>query len=215
MDNLQVRHPQRAGSRSTLARMRDQLDLTEPQPLVTTSVFWRGAAQFAIVGIFIIMFGAFLDLARAVLLPVVSAAVLGTMFGPLARLATRARIPAWAFATAIVVLLLVLLQAITVMVSAPLIDWIGKAPELVDAIRAKLAGVERGFAALRDLQAALNRAGGSAGMTIDIGSMVQPALGFLTPAIGELLIFFATLFFMLLDRDESAPQHHPRVQGPG
>ena len=39
------------------------------------------------------------------------------------------------------------------------------------------------------------------GMTIDIAAAVQPALAFLTPAIGELLIFFATLFFMLLDRD--------------
>ena len=31
----------------------------KPRPLVTTNVFWRHAAQFATVGIFLIMFGAF------------------------------------------------------------------------------------------------------------------------------------------------------------
>jgi len=40
------------------------------------------------------------------------------------------------------------------------------------------------------------------GATIDIASYIQPALAFLTPAIGELLLFFATLFFVLLDRDD-------------
>ena len=59
MDTPQVRPPQRAEAKSTLAQMRDQLDLTEPRPLVTTNIFWRQAAQFATVGIFLIMFGAF------------------------------------------------------------------------------------------------------------------------------------------------------------
>jgi len=186
----------------TSASMAYQLELTDPHPLVARDAFWRHLARIASVGIFLIMFGVVLEFARAVLLPVVSAAVVGTMLGPLARLATRARMPAWLFAAMTVTLLLIVLQAITIMVSAPLIDWIGKAPEYADMLRAKLAIFERGFAALRDLQEALSRnAGNNAGMTIDIGSMVQPALAFLTPAIGELLIFFATLFFVLIDRD--------------
>jgi predicted PurR-regulated permease PerM len=178
-----------------------QVELTDPHPLVARDAFWRHLARIASVGIFLIMFGVFLELARAVLLPVVSAAVVGTMLGPLARLAARARIPAWLFAALVVIALLALLQAITIMVSAPLIDWIGKAPEYADMLKGKLAVFERGFAALRDLQEALSRNGNNAGMTIDVGALVQPALGFLTPAIGELLIFFATLFFVLLDRD--------------
>jgi len=39
-------------------------------------------------------------------------------------------------------------------------------------------------------------------MSIDVAAVAQPLLGFLTPAIGELLIFFATLFFFLLDRSQ-------------
>jgi predicted PurR-regulated permease PerM len=184
------------------AAMNSHLELTDPHPLVARDAFWRHVARIATVGIFLIMFGALLDLARVVLLPVVSAAVVSIMLSPLARLAARARMPAWLFAAVTITLLLVVLQAITIMASAPLIDWIGKAPQYADMLKAKLAVFERGFAALRDLQDALSRnAGNNTGMTIDIAAAVQPALAFLTPAIGELLIFFATLFFMLLDRD--------------
>jgi predicted PurR-regulated permease PerM len=199
VDTPQVRHPQRAESRSTLARMRDQLDLTEPRPLVTTSVFWRQAAQFATVGIFLIMFGAFLDIARPVVLPIVSAAVFGTMLGPLGRLATNRGIPPALFAVAAVGFFLLLLQAITVMVSAPLVDWIGRTPELVNAIKGKLQGLERGLAAFHSLQSLLGN--GGSGLQIDLAGLVQPTVVFLSPTIGELLIFFTTLFFVLLDRD--------------
>jgi predicted PurR-regulated permease PerM len=179
-----------------------QLEITDPYPVVARDAFWRHVARVASVGIFLIMFGAFLELARVVLLPVVSATVVGTMLGPVARLAARARMPAWLFATLTVILLLVLLQVVTIAISAPLIEWIGKAPEYADLLKSKLQVFERGFSALRGIQDALNRGNSNAGMTIDIGSLVQPALAFLTPAIGELLIFFATLFFVLLDRDD-------------
>jgi len=178
------------------------LDLTDPHPIASPDAFWRQVARLASIGIFLIMFGAFLDLARPLLLPVVSAAVVGVMLGPIARLAARTRMPAWLFATLTVLLLMGLLQAVTIMVSAPLIEWAGRLPEFAGTIKEKLAAFERGFAALRALQDALSRSGATAGATIDIASYIQPALAVLTPAIGEMLLFFATLFFVLLDRDD-------------
>jgi predicted PurR-regulated permease PerM len=194
----------RAQARPSEARMRHQLELTDPRPLATPGLFWRQVAQFATVGIFLIMFGALLDLARALLLPIVAAAVIGTMLGPLARRAAHRHIPAWVFATAVVLLFLVLLQVITVMVSAPLINWIGHAPELVDAMRKKLQALEQAFASFRALQAALG--GGSSGVSLDITSLVQPAVVFLSPTLGEIAIFLAMLFFVLLDRDDLRKQ---------
>jgi predicted PurR-regulated permease PerM len=179
------------------------LELTDPRPLAAPDAFWRQVARFAVIGIFLIMFGAFLDLARLVLLPAVSAAVVGVMLGPLARLAARARVPAWLFATATVLILMGLLQALTVMVSAPLIDWAGKLPEFTSLMKEKLQPFESSFAALRTLQDSLSRAGaGGAGAGIDLASIGQATLGFLTPALGEVLLFFATLYFVLLDRDD-------------
>jgi predicted PurR-regulated permease PerM len=188
-----------AQSRPAVARPRTELELTDPRPVLAPSAFWRHVAHLAIVGIFLIMFGAVLDLARNILLPIVSAAVIGMMFDPLARVAARWRIPGWLFAGVVVGVLLAILQAITVLVAVPIIDWIGRAPELAESLRTKLQPFERGFAAFQHLQAALNK-GGNSGVSIDIAALAQPLLGFLTPAIGELLIFFATLFFFLLDR---------------
>src|SRR5438067_2115903 len=103
------------------SRGRVPLELTDPKPLAATVAFWRSAAQFSTIGIFIIMIGAVLDLARVVLLPVTCAIVIGAMFGPLIRLAVAYRIPSWLGATVVVVAFLLLLQAATLLVSAPII----------------------------------------------------------------------------------------------
>jgi predicted PurR-regulated permease PerM len=136
--------------------VRDQPD-THPHPHVMPTTFWRQAAQVATVGIFLILFGAFLDLARVVLLPVIAA-----------------------------------------MVMAPLIDWIGRMPELAGTLRSKLEAIERGVAAFQSLQSVFGHV--NSGLSIDLAALLQPTVAFLTPTIGELLIFFTTLFFVLLDR---------------
>jgi predicted PurR-regulated permease PerM len=177
--------------------VRDETEVDPPPPVMPTT-FWRQAAQIATVGIFVIMFGAFLDLARAVVLPIVSAAMVGAMLGPLGALAARWRVPAWAFATAAVVFFLLLAQAIGAMVMAPLVDWIGRLPELAAALHSKLQALERGLATFRALQSMFGNA--SSGPSIDFAALLQPTVAFLTPTIGELLIFLTTLFFVLLDR---------------
>jgi predicted PurR-regulated permease PerM len=200
----QVRPPQRPEARTPVAqnpaaRGHEQIDLTDPRPPMTTSLFWRQAAHLATIGMFIIMFGAFLDIARPVIMPIVAAAVFGTMLGPLARLTSKWGVPAWLFAIATVGCFLLLVQAITVMVSAPLIDWMGRAPELVQVIKSKLEPLQNGFAVFRSLQSVI---GTTSGLKIDLPGLVQPTVAFLTPTIGELLIFVTTLLFVLLDRDD-------------
>jgi predicted PurR-regulated permease PerM len=179
-----------------------QLELTEPRPSASLAGFWRQAAQFATVGIFLILFGAVLDMARLILLPIATAVVIGTMLGPLARIAGKWRIPAWVFATVTILLVIVVLQIITVVISAPLIDWIGRAPQFVDTVKAKLGALQQGFTTFHALREALGVGGGTAGMTVDFAALVQPTIAFLTPTLGEIAIFLATLFFALLDRDD-------------
>jgi len=59
--------------------MDTQSPVEESRPVRSVASFWRIAAQAATVGIFLLLFGAFLDLARALLLPVTAAFVIGTM----------------------------------------------------------------------------------------------------------------------------------------
>jgi len=186
--------PRSSGPLSRLRRA-----VVDPGSAPGPETFWRTAAQGASIGIFILLFGAFLDLARAILLPIVSALVIATMFGPIASRVGRCRVPHWLFAALVVALLVVLLNLAIVLLSAPVIEWIGKAPEIAATIRNKLQILERPIAALHDLQNVISRGkGGDSGLGINVASFIQPALSLLTPAIGQLVLFFGTLFFFLM-----------------
>jgi predicted PurR-regulated permease PerM len=164
-----------------------------------TETFRKTAAQGASIGIFILLFIAFLDLARVLLLPVISALVVATMLGPISSRAARHHIPHWLFATLAVALLVILINLAIVLLSAPVIEWIGKAPQIASTIRNKLQILERPIAALRDLQNVISHGkGDDSGLAINIANFIQPAFSLLTPAIGELVLFFGTLFFFLV-----------------
>jgi predicted PurR-regulated permease PerM len=164
-----------------------------------TETLWSRATQGASIGLFILLFAAFLDLARAFLLPIVSALVIATMFGPISSRVARHHVPHWLFAAVTVALFVVLLNLAIVLLSAPVIEWIDKAPEIAATIRNKLQILERPIAALRDLQNVISRGkGGDSGPEINITNFIQPGLSLLTPAIGQLVLFFGTLFFFLM-----------------
>jgi predicted PurR-regulated permease PerM len=187
--------------RSPEPQPRVPADEDERRDAADSEALWSFAARFAVVGIFVIMFAGALIYARPVLLPVVSAIVIGAMFGPLERRALDYHIPAWAFALTVIVVLLTGLQTAAILLSGSIIAWIQELPQFADALRQKLHFFDQGFSALRDIVNALSRGGGGESvLRFDIAALVQAALGFLTPAMGEILIFFATLFFFLFSR---------------
>lgn len=163
------------------------------------------AARVATIGIFVLLLIGCLDLGRTILLPTVTAIVFGVMLGPLAVRAAQYRIPSWLFALVAVTLLFAGLNLAIVLLSAPVIEWIGKAPEIGAAIAAKLRLLERPLDAFRDLQKAISP-GAEPGFTLGMTAIIQPVLGFLTPALGEVMVFFAMLFFFLVGRDEMRRQ---------
>jgi predicted PurR-regulated permease PerM len=184
-------------------RQRPTLAITDPQPVPQVSVLWRTAAQAATIGIFIILLIAGLEFARPVFLPAVSAFVVTMMLGPLSAHAVRAGVPP--LVTAIVLWLLVIgvFYGVIVLLSAPVVEWIGKAPDISRLIQEKLRLLDRPLAALQDMRNAIlppdnNNKGG---LGFDLMSIVQPAVSIVTPAIGEVFIFFGTLLFMLIGRN--------------
>ncbi len=161
----------------------------------------QASAQFAVLGIFLILLVAALSLARPVLLPVTAAFVVTMMLGPLAVRADRYGVPK--LVTAVVSWLLVagVFYGLIMLLSAPVVDWIGKAPEIGRSIQDKLRLLDGPLTALRDLRNALlpSETGKSIG-GFDLMAIVQPAVSMVTPAIGQLVTFFGALFFMLLGR---------------
>ena len=80
--------------------------------------------------------------------------------------------------------------------AGPVSEWIGRAPEIWASIKEKFAVLEQPLAAARQLQTAL--LGDAARVRhISAPNVVLPVVAFLTPAAGELLLFFATLVFFL------------------
>jgi predicted PurR-regulated permease PerM len=181
---------------------RFSLSVNDPQPVTEVAQFWRTAAQAAAIGMFVILFLVALSLARAILLPVTSAFVVTMMLGSLSARAERYQIPSLVSAIFFWLLVITVSYGVIVLLAAPVVEWIGKAPEIGRNIQEKLHVLDRPIAALQELRDALLPSDKKGSLGVDIMSFVQTALSIVTPAIGQIFIFFGTLFFMLLGRSQ-------------
>ena len=178
------------------------LAVSDPQPMTEVARFWRTAAQSATIGMFAISLVVALSLARPLLLPVASAFVVTMMLGPLSARAERYKVPSLMSAIILWLLVIAVFYGVIVLLAAPVVDWIRKAPDIGRNIQEKLHLLDRPIAALQELRDALLPSEKKGGLGVDIISFVQPALLVVTPAIGQTFIFFGTLFFMLLGRSK-------------
>ncbi len=206
-DILEQHKPATARSGSGLhARSRQPSDEAATQIRRGAWTRLQRAACVSIIGIFVILLGAFLQAGRAILVPIISAIVIGLMLSPLARAASRYRIPPAVFATIAIVFFVALIQFALVVVAAPLIVILDRAPEIAENVRQKLETFDPVINWLRNLQAQF--APGSADIAsisfpkLDLASLTQTVIGFLTPAAGEIVVFLATLLLYLVSREQ-------------
>jgi predicted PurR-regulated permease PerM len=190
----------RAGAQRRASTHDFGLRLTDPLPLSAVSNLWRIAAQAATIGIFVILLIAALDLARPVVMPATAAVVIGLMLGPVSSRADRLGVPL--IVTAIVLWLAVIgvFYGVIVLLSQPIGDWVAKAPQIGSSIRDKLHVFDSLWSSLGELRTAVGAGSQEGGVKVDLMAVLQPALLYVTPAVGELVVFFGTLFFFLLGR---------------
>jgi predicted PurR-regulated permease PerM len=165
---------------------------------------WADAAHAAIIAIFVMLLIGFLDQTKVILIPLVAAVIIGLMLGPVIAFASRFGIPPAISALVLMVVGIAVLNLGIVMLSSSVIEWIQRAPEIGNMLKQKFQFLEQPLAALRDMRAAV----GGSGMKVDSGeaALIAPVITAVTPAIGQLLLFFATLFFVLWGRSEL--RHH-------
>src|SRR4051812_15257666 len=160
------------------------------------------AADVALMVLLVIAVIGSLSLARAILVPVVAAVVLGLMLGPVVSRATRIGIPPVLSAVVLLLAVVVVFNAVILLMTAPAVEWIGKAPEIGQTLKDKAHILDRPLAAFNELRKAFTPPQQGDAVKVDVvdSALIQPVLAFLTPALGQLLIFFGTLFFFLAGR---------------
>jgi predicted PurR-regulated permease PerM len=186
----------------TNREVRHTLIISDPRPLDSKTNIWVSAGQGAIVGIFLLLFGAFLYVGRAILLPIFAAAVLALTLAPVIKTAKRFGIPTWLSAIVILLFGVGAVSLAAMALARPVSEWIARGPEIVATIRDKLSVLDQPMAALHQLEGSLF--GDKAGLNVNMpaSTVVIPVVAFLTPAAGELVLFFTMLLFFLVGEIE-------------
>jgi predicted PurR-regulated permease PerM len=176
--------------------------VSDPLPVDSVNSMWVSAGHGAIIGIFLLLFGVFLYFGRPILLPVFAAAVLALTLAPVIKAAQRAGIPTWVSAVLILLFGFGALSVAAMTLAKPVSEWIARAPEIGTSIRDKLAVLEEPMAALHQLQTSLFGNSGGLNVSMPASTVVLPVVAFVTPAAGELVLFFTTLLFFLVGEIE-------------
>ena len=176
--------------------VRHALVINDPQP-VSAGSLWMSAGQAANMGIFLILLGGFLYVGREILLPTLIAAVVAMTLAPLIKAGKRLGVSPWISAVLIVGLAVGGLALAAMAAAGPISQWIGRAPEIGASIKQKLVVLEAPLGALHELQTSLFGSGATAAAPA-APNVVLPVVAFVTPAAGELLLFFGTLLFFLV-----------------
>jgi predicted PurR-regulated permease PerM len=171
----------------------------------TDSVFWSQVANFATIGIFVVVAIVALKYGRSIVMPVVAALILAVTLRPIQTFGLRFRVPGWASALVIVAAFCGLVFLLLTLLSAAASAWLQGSSEIGEAVKQKLQLLDRPMAAFRDLQSALGGGNGKGPVvTLETGfaTIARDALGILTPAASEFIVFFGTFVFFLVGTEK-------------
>lgn len=181
-----------------------QLDIRDPTPFQNVRQFWRAMAQLATLIMCVLMFGAFLYLARALLLPVLCAVTVGLTFGPYIGYATRHRIPSWLVALAVVTAMVGAANLAVYLLANPITEMLKQTPQIAEAFKTKVYALDQLWDAYQRLRTAVGLAPSEGGVDINITGLLAGMATIVTPAavqfVLQVVLFIGTLFFIILGR---------------
>jgi len=152
---------------------------------------------FALVGLLIISLVAVLYVAKAFFLPVVMAFVVGTMLSPAANFLERHRIPRAVAALLIVTAVGAGIAFMVGLISAPVMEWSTRLPELGSQLKEKLHVFDRPLALWQQFQIMLGGTDTLKTLQLPKVDWMQATLEFVSPTFTEFLLFFATLILFI------------------
>lgn len=164
------------------------------QPLV---IGHEEIVSFTLIALLLIAIVAVLYFGRAFFLPTVTAIVLGTMLSPAAKFFERYGVPRPVSAVLIVSVTCAGLAFMLSLISAPVMDWTSRLPEISASLKEKLHVFDRPLALWHQVQGLFGGTTSETGIPLPKTGWVQPALEFLSPTLTEILLFFAVLILFI------------------
>ena len=173
--------------------------IRDPDPVKYVGEVWASLSRIATVGIFMLLLGVLLFVSRALLLPIFAAAVISATLSPLVKAASARGIPRGLTALLIVGTVVAATAIGVTLLAGPVSEWIGRAPEIGAEIKSKLYFLNVPLAALHELSATVSSSEASiVKMDTPLSDFVAPAMGYVTPAAGQIVLFVITLIFLLV-----------------
>lgn len=176
------------------------LILTDAEPLRDIPTLWRLSALIATLGMGALAVVAGLYFGRSILVPVVAGVIVGVTLSPAVKFGTRFRVPAVVSAVMVLMLLVAAFGLLITFFAAPLTEWITRAPEVGAVMAEKLRVFEYPLSVVHDIKNAISKTTGTTSIAVEAPAteVLGAALGVITPAISQFVVFFGTLLFFLV-----------------
>lgn len=165
---------------------------------------WRRLAQISIILVAVVACATALVVARAVLIPIVAAVIIGSVIGPAIEAMSKRGIPTVVGSTLIVLAIIAAFYGAAVALAAPLAEWTARAPEIGATLQDRFASLKPALHTISSFIDSIEAVGRVAEppMVVKVADsrMLESVVGVITPAIGELILFIGSLLFFLAGR---------------
>lgn len=165
---------------------------------------WLRLTQVAIIVIAVVVLAGALVAARAILIPIVAAVIIGSVIGPAIEALGRRGIPTLLASFLIVALLCAVFYGVAAALAAPLADWVNRAPEIGKLMQERFEALQPALRTIASFIDSIESIGRPLRppLQVDVAdsTMLQSMVGLVTPAIGEFILFFGSLLFFLAGR---------------
>ncbi|BAT59806.1 AI-2 transport protein TqsA [Variibacter gotjawalensis] len=138
---------------------------------------------------------------RSIIMPVLGALILAITMRPLQRYGRKLYLPDAVTALIIIAGFGGLLFLGVTLLSAPVGDWVANSGDISTKIKQKLSSLDAPLETFRELSKALGGGGPAVSLETGFATFAQQALGILSPAVTEFIVFFGTLVFFLVGNE--------------
>lgn len=184
---------------SSAIRRDAAIERTKPETPPAPPISLQDVAYFSLIALAIIALVAVLYVGRVFFLPIVTGFVIGTMLSPAAAFLAKSKYPIPRSVSAVMIVAGVCagLAFIIGLISAPVMDWSQRLPEISAALKAKSHVFDRPLALWHQLQGSFGDVPAAVPVQLPKIEWMQPTLEFLSPTLAEILLFFATLILFI------------------